>query len=72
MSFVVAEVSDDGKPQAFYQPTTPQSLELTEDLQQAFLFEDKPSARQAQSIFQREFNDKEIAVIEVTTQIKLV
>jgi hypothetical protein len=72
MSFVVAEINDDGKPQAFYGLTTPQNLEMTEDLQQALVFSDKPSARQAQSAFQREFNDKEIAVIKATVQVKLI
>lgn len=71
MNFVVCEMTNDNKPLAFYQSTTPDDLELTEDLQLALVFTSKSSARSAQAAFQREFNDKEIAVIEVTVQVKL-
>lgn len=71
MNFVIAHISDDGKPGAFYQATTPNTLELAEDLQQALVFTSKPSARSVQAAFQREFPDKEIAIVEVIVQVKL-
>jgi hypothetical protein len=71
MNFVIAQMNEDGKPGAFYQSNTPNTLELSEDLQQALVFTSKPSARSAQAAYQREFPDKEIAVVEVTVQVKL-
>jgi hypothetical protein len=71
MNNLVVAIVEDGKPKSFYTSTTQSNLELSENLQSAFIFDSKPLARAAMAAYQSQFPDLEVAVLPVNVTVSL-